>query len=99
MPRESWVRQRRLTLNAEAFAVVPIRPLHMLHVGIATPVLNPDSRLMALVKSCLREEARSIKQRLTLRFGNLNAARNREANLGRIKPSSRTSAAKTDHIR
>jgi DNA-binding transcriptional LysR family regulator len=61
-----------LTLNAEAYAVVPLRPVRVLHVGIVTPALNPDSRLTTLFKSCLREEAKSIKERLTHRFGNLN---------------------------
>jgi DNA-binding transcriptional LysR family regulator len=67
-----------LTLNAEAYAVVPLRPVRVLHVGIVTPALNPDSRLTTLFKLCLREEAKSIKERLTHRFGNLNAPRNRK---------------------
>lgn len=74
-----------LTLNAEAYAVVPLRPVRVLHVGIVTPALNPDSRLTTLFKLCLREEAKSIKERLIRRFGNLNAPRNREASLRRAK--------------
>ena len=78
-----------LTLNAEAYAVVPLRPVRMLHVGIVTPALNPDSRLTTLFKLCLREEVKSIKERLTDRFGNLKAPRNREVSRRRAKPRDR----------
>jgi hypothetical protein len=87
-----------LTLHSEAYAVVPLRPLHVLHVGIATPALNPDSRVTTLFKLCLREVAKSIKQRLTHRFGNLNTPRNREINVGKVKPRP-PSATRVDRIR
>jgi hypothetical protein len=78
-----------LTLNAEAYAVVPLRPVRVLRVGIVTPALNPESRLTTLFKLCLREEAKSIKERLTHRFGNLNAPRNHKAKLRTAKPRDR----------
>ena len=84
-----------LTFNAEAYAVVPLRPAHVLHVVIVTPALNPDSRLTKLFKLCLREEAKSIKERFTHRFGNLNAPRNRVASLRTAKPRDRTRSSKS----
>ena len=84
-----------LTLNAEAYAVVPLKPVRVLQVGIVTPALNPDSRLTTLFKLCLREEAKSIKERFTHRFGNLNAPRNREATLRTAKPRDRMRSSKS----
>ncbi len=84
-----------LTLNAEAYAVVPVRPARVLHVGIVTPALNPDSRLTTMFKLCLREEAKFIKERLTHRFGNLNAPRNRETSLRTVKPRDRALSSKS----
>jgi DNA-binding transcriptional LysR family regulator len=84
-----------LTLNAEAYAVVPLRPVRVLHVGIVTPALNPDSRLTTLFKLCLREEAKFIEERLTHRFGNLNAPRNREASRRTVKPRDRALSSKS----
>jgi hypothetical protein len=60
-----------------------------------TPALNPDSRLTTLFKLCLREEAKSIKERLTHRFGNLNAPRNRVASLRTAKPRDRALSSKS----
>jgi DNA-binding transcriptional LysR family regulator len=84
-----------LTLNPEAYAVVPLRPLRLLRLGIVTPALNPDSRLTTLFKLCLREEAKSIKERLTHRFGNLNAPRNREVSRRMAKPRDRALSSKS----
>jgi DNA-binding transcriptional LysR family regulator len=84
-----------LTLNAEAYGVVPLRPVRMLHVGLVTPALNPASRLTTLFKLCLREEAKSIKERLTHRFGNLNTPRNREASPRTAKPRDRALSSKS----
>jgi DNA-binding transcriptional LysR family regulator len=84
-----------LALNAEAYAVVPLRPVRVLHVGIVTPALNPDSRLTTLFKLCLREEAKSTKERLTHRFGNLNAPRNREVSLRTARPRDRALSSKS----
>jgi DNA-binding transcriptional LysR family regulator len=66
-----------ITLNPEAYAVMPIRPLRLLHLGIVTPALNPDSRSTTQFKLCLREETKSIKEGLLHRFGSLGGARNR----------------------
>ncbi len=66
-----------LTLNPEAYAVVPLRPLRLLHLGIVTPALNPDSRATTQFKLCLREETKSIKAALLHRLGSLGVARNR----------------------
>jgi DNA-binding transcriptional LysR family regulator len=66
-----------LTLNPEAYAVVPLRPLRMLRLGIVTPALNPNSRSTTQFKLCLREETKSIKEGLFHRFGSLDEARNR----------------------
>ena len=66
-----------LTLNPEAYAVVPLRPLRLLHLGIVTPALNQDSRSTTQFKLCLREETKSIKEALFHRFGSRGVARNR----------------------
>jgi hypothetical protein len=64
-------------------------------VGIVTPALSPDSRLTTLFKLCLREKAKSIKERLTHRFGNLNAPRNRKVSLCTAKPHDRALSSKS----
>jgi hypothetical protein len=66
-----------LTLNPEAYAVVPLKPLRLLHLGIATPALNPHSRSTTQFKLCLREETKLIKDVLFHRFGSLGETRNR----------------------
>ena len=74
-----------MTINTEAYAVVPLKPVHILHIGIVTPALNPESRLTAAFKACLREEASSIEQRLARRFGKLQLRSNRPAGTNKRK--------------
>jgi DNA-binding transcriptional LysR family regulator len=66
-----------LALNPEAYAVVPLRPLRLLHLGIVTPALNPDSQSTTQFKLCLREETKLIKDGLRHRFGSLGEPQSR----------------------
>jgi DNA-binding transcriptional LysR family regulator len=58
-----------LAIGPDLFALVPLRPLRMMPTHICTPVLKPESRLMAEFKTCLREEAQSIQQRVAPLLG------------------------------
>jgi hypothetical protein len=58
-----------LTLDPDGFALVPVKPLHVVQVGIITPPLKADSRLTTLFKDALREEAKAIEQRLARHLG------------------------------
>jgi DNA-binding transcriptional LysR family regulator len=57
-----------LAFNLDACALVPIKPLYKLPIGIITPVLKPESRLIAHFKTCLREEAKALERRLATRI-------------------------------
>jgi DNA-binding transcriptional LysR family regulator len=74
-----------LTLDSEAFAFVPMKPLHTVHVGIVTPPLKPDSRLTTLFKASLREEAKAIEQRLARRLVNPNGREARRPGGAKLK--------------
>jgi len=58
-----------LAIDPALFALVPLKPLRMLQTSIFTPVLTPESRLIAEFKACLREEAREIEKRVALFWG------------------------------
>jgi DNA-binding transcriptional LysR family regulator len=56
-----------LTLGADDFAVVPIKPPRTVRVALFTPALQLESRQTALLKTCLREEVDAILKRLAQR--------------------------------
>jgi DNA-binding transcriptional LysR family regulator len=58
-----------LVIDPKLFALVPLKPLRMLQTSIFTPVLMPESRLIAEFKACLREEAQEIEKRVALLWG------------------------------
>jgi DNA-binding transcriptional LysR family regulator len=58
-----------LAINPKLFALVPLKPLRMIQTSIFTPVLAPQSRLMAEFKLCLREEARLLEKRVASLLG------------------------------
>lgn len=62
-----------LAIDPKLFALVPMRPLRMIQTSIFTPVLKPDSRLIAEFKACLREEAKGIEKRVALLLGRSGA--------------------------
>lgn len=59
-----------LATNPKPFAMVPLKPVHMVRTSIFTPVLKPESRLIAAFKACLREEGQAIVKRVTALLGN-----------------------------
>jgi DNA-binding transcriptional LysR family regulator len=63
-----------LAINPDLFALVPLKPLRMIQTSIYTPVLVPQSRLIAEFESCLREEAQSLEKRVGLLLGHSGAA-------------------------
>lgn len=63
-----------LAMDPELFALVPLKPMRMIQTSILTPVLKPESRLIAEFKACLREEVQVIEKRVTLLLGNAGAA-------------------------
>jgi len=67
-----------LAMDPEMFPLVPLRPLRMVQTSIFTPVLTPESRLIAEFKACLREEARLIEKRVASLLGNSRAAARRQ---------------------
>ena len=58
-----------LAIDPKLFAMVPLKPLRMVQTSIFTPVLTPESRLIAEFKACLREEAKEIEKRVALLLG------------------------------
>jgi DNA-binding transcriptional LysR family regulator len=63
-----------LAMYPKQFALVPLKPSQMIQTSIFTPVLKPQSRLIAEFKACLREEARDIEKRVKAMLGNSKAA-------------------------
>jgi len=59
-----------LAIDPKLFALVPLKPLRMVQTSIYTPILKPESRLVADFKDCLREEARSLEKRVAALLGN-----------------------------
>jgi len=57
-----------LTADRASFAAVPVKPLRMIQVSMATPTMKPESRLMRDFKNCLREEAKLVEKRLSQLF-------------------------------
>ena len=57
-----------LMLNTQDYALVPIRPSRLVHIGIVESALEPATRLTGLFKASLREEAERVKRRLASRF-------------------------------
>jgi hypothetical protein len=55
-----------LAMGPHLFALVPLKPLRMMPTSICSPMLKPESRLIAEFKACLREEAQSIQERVAL---------------------------------
>jgi DNA-binding transcriptional LysR family regulator len=68
---EPWV---PLALDPCAYALVPLKPHRKVEVGIVTPPWKPESRLTAVFKTCLREEAKIVEHRLARYFGSRIAA-------------------------
>jgi DNA-binding transcriptional LysR family regulator len=62
---EPWV---PLALDPGAYALVPLKPYRKVEVGIVTPPLKPESRLTAAFKTCLREEAHIVENRVAQYF-------------------------------
>jgi DNA-binding transcriptional LysR family regulator len=72
-----------LAINPKLFALVPLKPLRMIQTSVYTPILAPESRLVADFKICLREEAQAIEKRVALLLGNAGAAGKAAGRLGR----------------
>lgn len=64
-----------LGANRNGFAAVPLKPLRMIQVSVATPAMKPESRLMRDFKTCLREEAQLVEKRLSQLFRSTAAKR------------------------
>jgi DNA-binding transcriptional LysR family regulator len=64
-----------LAIDPELFALVPLKPFRMLQTSIFTPVLKPESRLIAEFKACLREEAQAVEKRVASLLGSSGRAR------------------------
>jgi hypothetical protein len=62
-----------LAIDPKLFALVPLKPLRMVQTSIFTPVLKPESRLVAEFKDCLREEAKSLEKRVAALLGKSGA--------------------------
>jgi DNA-binding transcriptional LysR family regulator len=63
-----------LAIDPGLFALVPFKPLRMIQTSIFTPILRPESRLVAEFKACLREEAQSLEKRVALLLGSASVA-------------------------
>jgi hypothetical protein len=63
-----------LAIDPGSFALVPLKPLRMIQTSIFTPILAPESRLIAEFKACLRQEAKVIEEKVAALLGNPGAA-------------------------
>jgi len=59
-----------LAIDSKLFALVPLKPLRMVQTSIYTPILKPESRLVAEFTACLREEAKLLEKRVAALLGN-----------------------------
>jgi DNA-binding transcriptional LysR family regulator len=62
-----------LAIDPKLFALVPLKPLRMIQTNVFTPALAPQSRLIAEFKACLREEAKSLENRVAALLGHSGA--------------------------
>ena len=54
-----------LSSDADAFAVVPIKPLRIIQASMIVPAMKPESRVTRAFKNCLVEEAAVVEARLS----------------------------------
>lgn len=90
-----------LAINPASFALVPLKPLRMVQTSIFTPILAPESRLIAEFKTCLREEGAVLEKQVALLLNNNSAKKIRTSTTShkklrcqagtRPKPSNRSS--------
>jgi DNA-binding transcriptional LysR family regulator len=64
-----------LAIDPTSFALVPLKPLRMVQTSIFTPILAPESRLIAEFKACLREEGAVLEKRVASLLRNSGAER------------------------
>jgi DNA-binding transcriptional LysR family regulator len=57
-----------LSTERDAFAVMPVSPLRIVHASMIIPTMKPESRLLRDFKNCLREEAAIVEKRLSQLF-------------------------------
>jgi DNA-binding transcriptional LysR family regulator len=76
-----------LAINPNLFALVPFKPLHMVQTSIFSPILKPESRLIAEFKACLRHEAQALEKRVAAWLG-----KSREAGKAAMRRSKRKPA-------
>ena len=83
-----------LAIDPGSFALVPLKPLRMVQTSIFTPILAPESRLIAEFKTCLREEGAALEKRVASFLSNSGAARIRTSTRSHKDPQRRQAGAK-----
>ena len=73
------------------FALVPLKPLRMVQTSVYTPILRPESRLVAEFIACLRQEAKSLENRVAALLGNSLAQAAATANTTAFKKKQKDS--------
>jgi DNA-binding transcriptional LysR family regulator len=59
-----------LSMERDAFAVIPVSPLRIVHASMIIPTMKPESRIVRDFKDCLRVEAKIVERRLSQLFRN-----------------------------
>jgi DNA-binding transcriptional LysR family regulator len=57
-----------LSIDSDAFAVVPVRPVRLVQASMIIPTMKPESRLVRDFKNCMHDEARIVEKRLSQLF-------------------------------
>jgi DNA-binding transcriptional LysR family regulator len=83
-----------LAIDPGSFALVPLKPLRMVQTSIFSPILAPESRLIAEFKACLREEGALLEKRVASLLSNYGTERIRTSTRSHKAPQRRQAGTK-----
>jgi DNA-binding transcriptional LysR family regulator len=83
-----------LAIDPASFALVPLKPTRMVQTSIYTPILAPESRLIAEFKICLREEGALLEKQVALLLSRSGVTRTRISTRSRKDPPRRQAETK-----